>query len=149
MSAMAMAFAAPAPASGGQAPTAGSDGPYESGVCNIGPAEIAYRRLWGHIGLLVTLLAFLGLVWIDAPPAARFLIAIPAAGSAIGYLQALFRFCVAFGAMGVFNFGRLGSTQRVSDPALRRRDRARAWEVVLTSLLVGIVAGAVAVLLPI
>jgi hypothetical protein len=83
-----MAAALAAPASGGQAPTAGSDERYESGVCNIGPAEVAYRRLWGHIGLLVTLLALAGLVGIGAPPAARFLIALPAAGAGVGYLQA-------------------------------------------------------------
>ena len=144
---MRMAFAAAS--SGGQAPEVGSDDRYESGVCNIGPAEIAYRRLWGHLGLLVTVLTLAGLLWIGAPPAARFLIALPAWGTAVAYLQAVFRFCVAFAALGVFNFGPLGAPVQVKDPVARRRDRARALQVIFTGLLVGVVAGSVAVVLPI
>jgi hypothetical protein len=147
MSGMAWTFAAAS--SGGRAPGVESDDRYESGACNIGPAEIAYRRLWGHLGLLVTVLTLAGLLWVDAPPVARFLVALPAWGTAVAYLQALFRFCVAFAALGVFNFGPLGAPERVTDPAARRRDRARALQVVFTGLLVGIVAGSVAVLLPV
>lgn len=142
-----MAFAASAPGGTGSGTESGTT--YESGVCNIGGAEVGYRMLWGHIGLMVTVLAFAALLWIGAPPAARFLIALPAWGTAVAYLQALFRFCVAFAALGVFNFGRLGSTVRVKDEAARKRDRDRALHVVFTGLLVGIVAGSVAVLLPI
>jgi hypothetical protein len=144
-----MAFALASDSSTGRAPGAGSDDRYESGACNIGPAEIAYRRLWGHIGLLVTVLTLAGLLWVDAPPAARFLIALPAWGTAVAYLQVVFRFCVAFAALGVFNFGPLGAPVHVTDRAARRRDRARALQVVFTGLLVGIVAGSVAVLLPV
>jgi hypothetical protein len=132
----------------GSAPDAGAPERYEPGVCNIGPAEVAYRRMWGHLGLLVTLLTLIGLFWFDAPPAARFLVALPAWGTAVAYFQAWFKFCVAFASLGVFNFGRLGSTERVVDAVARRRDRARALQVVFTGLLAGISVGAVAVLLP-
>ena len=133
----------------GSAPAPSTPERYEPGVCNIGPAEVAYRRMWGHLGLLVTLLTLAALLWFDAPPAARFLVALPAWGTAVAYFQALFKFCVAFASLGVFNFGGLGTTERVVDAAARRRDRARALQVISTGLLAGIVVGAVAVLLPV
>jgi len=121
---------------------------YESGVCNIGPDEIAHRLTLAHIGLLITL-GFLALLLVThVPLPARFSVALPAWGTAVAYLQAWRRFCVAFGTMGVFNFGQVGSTERVADPQSRARDRRRALEIVLLGLLAGVVAGAVAVLLP-
>ncbi|HET8776637.1 MAG TPA: hypothetical protein VFN76_03145, partial [Candidatus Limnocylindria bacterium] len=81
---------------------------YEPGVCNIGPAEIRRRRMAGHVGTVVTAVAFGGLVLLDAPPIARLLLILPAAGAASGYLQAWLKFCAGFGSRGVFNFGSLG-----------------------------------------
>ena len=123
-------------------------GDYKSGVCNIGADEVAHRLAFGHLGLLVTLTLLALLIVIHAPLPARFLIALPAWGTAVAYLQAWRRFCVAFGALGVFNFGNVGTTERVEDPVKRARDRRRALEIVLLGLFAGVVAGAVAVLLP-
>lgn len=131
-----------------EAPSSGPGDSYKSGVCNIGPDEIAHRLTLAHVGLLVTLATLVLLVVIHAPLPMRFLIALPAWGTAVAYLQAWRRFCVAFGTMGVFNFGRVGSTERVLDPRKRARDRRRALEIVLLGLFAGVVAGAVAVLLP-
>ena len=121
---------------------------YESGTCNIGPDEVAYRRTLGHVGLIVTLGVLIVLIAIHAPLPVRFLVALPAWGTAVAYLQAWLRFCAAFGALGIFNFGSIGSRQRVQNAQLRARDRRRALEIVLLGLLVGVVTGAVAVLLP-
>jgi len=142
-----MALAATEPGPGGMRPAPG-DG-YESGVCNIGPDEIAHRLTLAHIGLLITLGFLVLLMVTHVPLLARFAVAIPAAGTAVAYLQAWRRFCVAFGTLGVFNFGEVGSTERVQDPRERARDRRRALEIVLLGLLTGVVAGAVAVLLPV
>ena len=122
---------------------------YESGVCNIGPDEIAHRLTLAHVGLLITLGFLVLLIVTQVPLLARFSVALPAWGTAVAYLQAWRRFCVAFGALGVFNFGRVGSRERVNDPQLRARDRRRALEIVLLGLFAGVVAGAVAVLLPV
>ena len=121
---------------------------YRPGVCNIGPKEIARRRRAGHVGLLATLAALAVLLVMDAPPVARFLLAIPAAGAASGYLQARLKFCAGFGTRGVFNFGRLGQTQQVADVEARARDRAMATRIGLASVAIGVVVGVVAAILP-
>ncbi len=103
-----------------------SDDGYQPGACNIGPAEITRRRQAGHVGLAVTIVALVGLVAIDAPPVARLLIALPAATSASGYLQARFKFCAGFGSKGIYNFGELGQTIAGRG---RRRPPARQGQV--------------------
>lgn len=139
---------APAPAAQPtpDAPTDLTD--YQPGVCNIGPAEIARRRRAGHAGLLATATVFAALVAVDAPPPARLILAIPAAGAASGYLQARFRFCAGFGSRGVFNFGSLGETHEVRDGEARERDRARSLQIGLASAGVGLAVGVAAAFLP-
>ncbi len=121
---------------------------YEPGICNIGPAEIARRRRAGHVGLLATLVSFVVLVVIDAPPLTRLLVALPAAAAASGYLQAWLKFCAGFGSRGVFNFGPLGHTREVADEDARARDRTRATQIGLASLAIGVAGGVVAMLFP-
>ena len=121
---------------------------YQPGVCNIGPAEIARRRRAGHVGLLATIVLFVALVAIDAPPLVRLLVALPAAAAASGYLQAWLRFCAGFGSRGVFNFGSLGETQQVADAGAHSRDRSRARQIGLASIAIGVAVGVVAALLP-
>lgn len=121
---------------------------YRPGTCNIGPAEIARRRKAGHVGLAVTLVVLAALVAIGAPPLARFIVGLPAAAAASGYLQALLRFCAGFGSRGVFNFGPLGETRRVQDAEARARDRARSMQIGFASIGIGIVVGLLAVVLP-
>lgn len=126
-----------------------SEGGYEAGVCNIGPEEIARRRRAGHVGSLATLAIFGVLVALHLPPPVRLVVALPAAAAAIGYLQAVLRFCAGFGTRGVFNFGVVGRTEEVVDPEARARDRSRAAQLALASLAIGIVVAVVAVLLPV
>jgi hypothetical protein len=122
---------------------------YQPGVCNIGPAEIARRRWAGHVGLVAGVGLLAALVAIDAPPIARIAVALPAAISASGYLQARLRFCAGFGSRGVFNFGEVGPTERVVDDEAHRRDQARARQIGLASGIIGLAVGIAAVLLPV
>ena len=130
------------------APETSSATGYQPGQCNIGPAEIARRRRAGHVGLGATVILFGGLVAVGAPPPARLSVAVPAALAASGYLQTRLRFCAGFGSRGVFNFGPLGQTTQVSDDAARARDRARATQIGLASLAIGVLVGVAAVVLP-
>jgi len=121
---------------------------YQPGECNIGPAEIARRRRAGSVGALITIVVLLALVWLQVPPIARLLVALPAAASASGYLQAYFKFCAGFASKGAFNFGVLGRLEQVVDAADHVRDRARANQILLGSLAIGLLVGVVAVVLP-
>jgi len=127
----------------------GEPGAYQPGVCNIGPAEIRRRRLSGHASLIVSVVLFAVLVAAGAPHWTRLLLVLTAAASASGYLQAWFHFCAGFGSRGVYNFGPLGTVQAVSDVVARTRDRRRSLEIGLASLVIGLIVGIGAVLLPI
>ena len=122
---------------------------YQPGVCNIGPAEIRRRRMAGHVGLGATVIAFALLVAIDAPPIARLLLALPAAGAASGYLQAWMKFCAGFAALGIFNFGDAEDRTSIADGEARAADRRTGRLITIRSLGIGIAVGVVAALLPI
>ena len=121
---------------------------YQAGVCNIGPAEIARRRQAGHIGAAASALLLTVLAVTHAPRWSRLLVAVPAAVSASGYLQARSHFCAGFGSRGVFNFGPLGEIENVQDPGARALDATRARQIGLQSTAIGIGVAAVAVALP-
>jgi hypothetical protein len=129
--------------------TSAAESEYRPGVCNIGPEEIARRRRAGHVGAAVTIGALAVLVLLHLPPVARLVLVLPAAGAAIGYLQATLRFCAGFGGRGVFNFGEVGRTEEVPDPEARARDRARALQIALAGLAIGIAVALAALLLPV
>ena len=106
--------------------------------CNIGPAEIARRRQSAIVFTIVAALVAVALVALEAPPAARLVLFPFATGAAINWLQVVHRFCVAFGAFGIENFGPIGS-QVLVDPAQRRADRRRVAQLVLEGALIGAV----------
>jgi hypothetical protein len=133
---------------GPTAPQTSSAAGYRPGVCNIGPAEIARRRRAGHLGLVATILVLAAVVALGVPPIVRLVLLLPAAVAASGYLQASLKFCAGFGSLGVFNFDTVGVTQPVLDDEARRRDRRRANQIGLASLLIGVTVAVAAVLLP-
>ena len=124
-----------------------SDG-YRPGACNIGPAEIAARRRTGYAGGAAALGLLVILLVIDAPAAARWLVALPLAAAAFGFLQARSRFCVAYGLSGRRSLRALGQAEPVTDPAARRADRAQAARLALVAIAVGILGAALLVALP-
>jgi hypothetical protein len=122
---------------------------YRAGACNIGPAEIAARRRSGYVGLAVAAGLAVALVALDAPSAARWLVAVPLAGGATGLLQARFRFCAAYGFAGMRSLRALGAAERVEDAADRRADRRRALAISGAGLAIGLTGAAALVALPI
>jgi hypothetical protein len=124
-------------------------GEYVPGTCNIGPEEIARRRLSGHVALIASVALFAVLVAVHAPAWTRLFLFITAGGSATGYLQAALHFCAGFGSRGVYNFGPLGSEIEVAGAEARARDRRRSIEIGLASALIGVVVAVGAFLLPV
>ena len=120
---------------------------YMPGACNIGPAEIARRRRAGHVGLIVTVVLAAVLLALDAAPAWRLTLALPAALAAAGYLQAWLRFCANFGFRGVYNFDALGREERVAAAEARAQDRRRALLIGAGSGAIGLAVALVSLLL--
>ena len=117
-----------------------TQGVYVPGVCNIGHAEIRQRLRFGWGGLAVTVVLAAAFFVFRVPAPWRFFLFLPAALGATGFLQAAFHFCAAFGMSGVFNFGaEVGKTDTVEQAEFRRKDRAKALQIVAYSILVGVV----------
>ena len=114
---------------------------YIPGTCNIGKSEIRQRQVVALIGLALSLSALVGFISTGASPSVRLGIFLPLAIFSIGWVQSRKRFCLAYGFMGTFNFGRLGRVSRVSDKASLAADRKTAVSILLQSLgLAGLLA---------
>lgn len=105
--------------------------------CNIGPDEVARRRRSAIFTSGLFAVVAVGVVALDVPPVARFLAWPLGAAVGITWLQVASRFCVAFGALGIENFGRLGSQVRV-DAAQRAADRRRALLLIGEGAVIGL-----------
>jgi hypothetical protein len=116
--------------------------------CNIGPDEIAKRRRSAIMATIATVIAALALVALHVPAPARLLLWPLATAAAVTWLQVVHRFCVAFGALGLENFGRLGGEHHV-DPAIRAADRRRALQLILEGGLIGLVAALAVAAIPV
>jgi hypothetical protein len=133
-----------------------SDHHYIPGVCNIGRAEIRQRKLLAWIALAVTIGLWIAFWLFEVAPLWRLTLFFPAAMSAIGFLQAAWHFCAAFGLGGVFNFGpSVGRTDKVrredtaEQAAFRRQDRRTAIQIIALSALVGAIVAAAGYFAPV
>jgi hypothetical protein len=68
--------------------------------------------------------------------------------ASIGWVQSRKKFCLAYGFMGTFNFGKLGQLSRVSDKNALRADRSTAVKILLQGLVYAALVTAVMYLLP-
>jgi hypothetical protein len=116
--------------------------------CNIGPDEIARRRRSAIVAAAATAIVAAAMIAFHVPAPARLLIWPIAAGAAVAGLQVVHRFCVAFGALGLENFGRLGQEHHV-DPEIRAADRRRALQVILEGALIGLVVALAVAAIPV
>jgi hypothetical protein len=121
---------------------------YIPGVCNIGPPEITKRKQAAWIGLAFTIGLWIVFAILRVPSEWKLLLFLPATMSAIGFLQARMKFCVAFGMIGVFNFSlKVGKTDTVDQAEYRRKDKQKALQLIIYSVLIGIVVAVVGYLL--
>ncbi|ASY16229.1 hypothetical protein A1sIA56_04885 [Candidatus Planktophila sulfonica] len=121
---------------------------YVAGSCNIGKAEVRQRQVVALIGLFLSVSALAGFITTDAAPAIRLGIFLPLTVFSIGFVQSRKRFCLAYGFMGTFNFGRLGKISRVADKAALAADRKTAFTILVQSLALAAVLTLIVYLLP-
>ena len=121
---------------------------YIPGKCNIGTREIRRRQLIGGIGVFLTISVVFGFYHQHSSRMARFGTFLPALIMSIGYLQARKKFCLAFGFSGLFNFGNLGVTHRVSSEVDRETDRRAAVRLILQAVGLAALVTTLVFLLP-
>ena len=106
---------------------------YIAGSCNIGKGEIRRRQVVALAGAVISVTSLVGLISTDAARSARFSMFIPLMVFAIGFIQSRKKFCLAYGFMGTFNFGKLGQISRVSDPISKKAVRKTALTILAQS----------------
>lgn len=121
---------------------------YIPGTCNIGKGEIRQRQIVALIGFALSIAAFIALIATDAPRSARLTIFIPLLVASIGWVQSRKKFCLAYGFMGTFNFGKLGRLSKVADSASRAADRKTALSILFQTTAYAAIATAVVYALP-
>lgn len=121
---------------------------YVPGVCNINTAEIASRRKAGYIGLILFIVLAAPLLLLDLPRLIRILLFLPAFVSAIGFLQAYYKFCVGYGAAGKQNATDGDKeAQDIIDAAAKDLDQKRTRKInTEASVIAGLVTLLVAIL---
>jgi hypothetical protein len=108
---------------------------YKPGVCNIGHEEVAIRKATFYIILtaMFTWLIYTLLVPVSVLNlAVLFMISI---AMSISFLQYRNRFCIKYGWLYQFNFGKRGLLQKVIGEDHRKSDRKKVLEILTKSIL--------------
>jgi RecG-like helicase len=122
---------------------------YAAGQCNISKEEEALRMAAGWIGAGLTVVAALAFVALHVPAAWRLTLFLPAVMAASGFLQAGMHFCANYGMRGVFNVkNEVGKTQDVEQTEFASKDRAKAFQILGLSVLIGVIVALAGFFLP-
>ena len=111
---------------------------YVAGSCNIGNGEVRRRQVVALAGAVISVTSLVGLMNSDATLSARLTLFFPLMVFAIGFIQSRKKFCLAYGFMGTFNFGKLGQISRVSDPVAKKADRKTALTILAQSVFLAL-----------
>ena len=111
---------------------------YVAGSCNIGTGEVRRRQVVALAGAVISVTSLIGLIGADTARSARLTLFFPLMVFAIGFIQSRKKFCLAYGFMGTFNFGKLGQISRVSDPIAKKADRKTALTILAQSILLAL-----------
>ena len=121
---------------------------YVPGTCNIGRGEVRRRQFVAIVGLALSISTLLGFIATSAPASARLAIFVPLTVTFIGWVQSRKKFCLAYGLMGTFNFGKLGDLSKVADKASKAADRKMALKILGQAVLYAAITTLVVVVLP-
>ena len=111
---------------------------YQAGACNIGPSEIKRRRQGALVGAILFAVTTILFVVTDASTSTRLVTFIPALLFAVGMIQSKRKFCVAYGFMGVFNFGKAGQMEKVRSSEEKAADRATALSLLSHAMVIAL-----------
>ncbi len=111
---------------------------YTAGVCNIGPSEIKRRQSVAVLGAILTIITAILLIVNVKSHSARLVSFIPAMIFAVGWIQSRRKFCLAFGLMGTFNFGKAGTLSKVQSPDDKAADRNTALSILTQAIILAI-----------
>lgn len=121
---------------------------YIPGTCNIGPKEIKARRVSAIFSAILSIVLIILLLALHVAKLWRLTLFIPATSLGVGFLQLYSHFCVNFGLRGVFNFGDIGKTFSVDQQENFKKDRAKAWRMINTGILFGMIVTILFYILP-
>jgi hypothetical protein len=121
---------------------------YIAGSCNIGKGEVRRRQVVAIAGAVISVTSLIGLISADAARSSRLTLFFPLMVFAVGFIQSRKKFCLAYGFMGTFNFGKLGQISRVSDPIAKKADRKTAITILAQSTLLALGLALTTILLP-
>jgi uncharacterized integral membrane protein len=122
---------------------------YIPGTCNIGPKELKNRKNTALITAILTVAVIILLLVFHADKTWRLVLFIPAASMGVSFLQWYNKFCVNFGLRGVFNFGDMGKTFTVEQKEDYSKDRAKAWRMIITGIILGLILAIAFYFLPV
>ena len=113
---------------------------YLPGSCNIGEKEIRRRYRIGFIGLFLAILTVALIHLFKANQYWRLIIFIPVFYALSGFIQAMAKFCFVFGFRSVFSFEGRRMLTKVQDSDAKKKDRRKAFLIVVLVTLVSIIA---------
>ena len=106
---------------------------YIPGVCNIGPQELKSRKKSVIIGIILTLITVTMVHYYQpAEKLVHLAVFIPLCVVFISGLQVIFRFCVAFGLLGMFSFN--GERHKMTAD---QKDYLKADQIMAIKLILG------------
>ena len=111
---------------------------YAPGSCNIGKAEIRRRQFGALIGAVATILGAISIGNKYTSHTPRLWLFIPAMVFAVGWVQSRKKFCLAYGYLGVFNFGKAGEASKVQSKENKAADRATAFSILTQSIVLAL-----------
>lgn len=122
---------------------------YIPGACNIGEKEVQFRRRSFFITAIVLVVVIILLQVTHTSHTWRLLLFPVLAGLILNGQQIYFRFCVMFGAKGVFNFDEVGRVHTVEQKEYARLDRIKAWRMIISSTIIALVLTVLYYFLPV
>lgn len=122
---------------------------YVPGACNIGREEINRRKKATMFSTVLTITVIVLLLMLDTNKIWRLTLFIPAASLGVSFQQWYFKFCVAFGIKGVFNFGDVGKTFSLDQKENYRKDRIKAWQMIISGIAFGLISAVIFYYLPV